>query len=276
MKMITIRHIGLAISLLLILTGCNRKNTSGDTSSPPVGQLQDSPDRGELIIAEHLKRTAAPFRKSLVKLTVTSEKDPTQTYLLAISRKQTGDETLTLTEVVEPKEDQDLATLTVEQKDKPTVNITYIASSKKFRESGTGKSFFGGVTAQELLGEWHKYKTRLVSEQVVDGAKMFELESKLRENEDSAILRYHSLFRADNFLPYEMKLYGSDDKLLRRFAITKTRSIEGRQEIWRTEIENYIFRTKILLEVLEVSFPARIPDKIFDREYLKSKSAKLN
>lgn len=263
----------LLVLTLFLLNGCQQNSTSLSTTTPTVDVQKTNRERGEQIIAENLKREAAPYRKSRVRLTVTSEKEPTQIYVLAISRKHTEAETRTLTEIIEPKEDQDLATLTVEQKGKPTVSIAYVSSTNKFRESGTGKIFFGGLTAQELLGEWHKYDSRLLLEKELGGVKTLEVESTLKPDADSVIQRYVSVFRADNYLPIELRLFGSDGKPLRLFQIKETRPIEGRNVVWRTEIENYVYKTKVIIETLEMSFPAKLPDSYFEKDYLKSRAA---
>lgn len=275
LKLVKLYYFLLVLYLLLILISCTQNRTSQVTNSPIIEVTQNNRERGEQIIAENLKREAAPYRKSRVRLTITSEKDPTQVYVLEIWRKQTNEGALTLTKVIEPKEDQDLATLTVEQKDKPTINITYIPSSNKFRESGTDKIFFGGLTAQELLGEWNKYDSRLLSEKESNGVKLLEVESMLKPDADSVIKRYISLFRADNYLPVELQLFSTENKPLRRFQITETRTIENRKVVWRTEIQNYIYKTKVLIEVLELSFPAKIADNYFEKDYLKSYSTNL-
>ena len=131
----------------------------------PVGK---DVDRGEEIVAEYLKADGSKFRNTRVRLKVAQEDRPVKTYVLDSDRWQNGDETRTLTRVLEPREDSDLATLTIEQKGKPAVNIVYISSQKRFRESGTDRMFFGGLTSQELLGEWDKYSHRFVGESGIE------------------------------------------------------------------------------------------------------------
>ena len=40
--------------------------------------------------------------------------------------------------------------------------------------------FFGGLTAQELLGEWDKYDYSLVDEKELGGVKVYEVEGTLK------------------------------------------------------------------------------------------------
>ena len=66
--------------------------------------------------------------------------------------------------------------------------------------------FFGGLTAQELLGEWDKYDYQLLSEKDLNGVKVYEVEGNLKSPGYSIIARSVTLFRADNYLPAEMHL----------------------------------------------------------------------
>lgn len=253
----------------LLLTGAACRQPAPQSDLPAQNSKPAAAERGEQIVAEYLKRDAAPYRKSRVRLTITATDEPTKIYVLEVWRRQSNEEMRTVTRVVEPPDERDLASLTVEQKGKPTLNVNYVASTGQFRESGTNKIFFGGLTAQELLGEWNKYHSRLLSEKTIGGAPVFEVESKLKTEADSVIKRFVTLFRADNFLPVELRLFDNQNKELRVFRITDTQTIEGREVVWRTEIENNIYKTKILIEILEMSFPAKISDEVFEREHLK-------
>jgi hypothetical protein len=254
---------------LFTFLGCNR-NVLTETGQSNTDLKKESPqERGEQIVSEYLRRDAAPCRKSRVRLTINSPEEPTKIYVLDVWRKQTDSQTLTLTQFVEPKEERDLGSLTIEQKGKPTVNVTYIASTGQFRESGTNKLFFGGLTAQELLGEWDKYESSMLSEKENGGAKFFEVESRLKPDADSVIKRMITLFRAEDYLPVEARLFDGQSKELRTFRVTDTREVEGRKVVWRTEIENHIYKSKILIELLSMSFAEKIPDQAFEREYLK-------
>ena len=147
-----------AVYLLLLLGLCAVSACKGDRATAPAQTDGVSPEkRGAEIVAEFLKRDAAAYRKNRVRMTIVSPPEPTKTYDLEIWRKQTPAETLTLTHVVQPAAESDLAALSIEKPNAPTVNVTYVSSSGDFRETGTNKMFFGGLTAQELLGEWEKY-----------------------------------------------------------------------------------------------------------------------
>ena len=97
------------------------------------------------------KRDASPYRKNRVRMTIATPSEPVKVYELEIWRKQTPAETLTLTHIVQPADENDLAALSVERKEQPAINVTYVSSTDQFRETGTNKMFFGGLTAQELL-----------------------------------------------------------------------------------------------------------------------------
>ena len=248
---------------LCVLNGCKRETPAGrdDTAMRR--------ERGTQIVAEYLKRDAAPYRKIRVRMNITSESEPLKIYELEIWRKQSGDETLTLTHVVQPADESDLAALSIERKGQPAVNVTYVSSMDQFRETGTNKMFFGGLTAQELLGEWDKYDYSFLAEKDVDQVKYYQVEGVLKPSADSVLARTKTLFRADTYLPAEMHLLNSEGKELRTFKVTKFTRVEGRDAIWVTEIQNHQRPTKITIETLGLDFPAKMDDAIFTRDRLK-------
>ncbi len=234
----------------------------------------DSHARGTEIVAEYLKRDASVFRKQRVRLTITSATEPQKVYELEIWRKQSEGETLTLTHVVQPAEESDLAALSIERKGQPTTNVTYVSSTDQFRETGTNKMFFGGLTAQELLGEWEKYDYSLLSEKDLSGVKAYEVEGTLKAGAESVIAKTRTLFRADNYLPGEMHLSDSAGQELRTFLVKKYQQVAGRDVVWLTEIENHIRPTKVTIETLNLDFPDKADETMFTRERLKQLSRK--
>lgn len=259
----------LAVCSLLLLVGLCALN--GCKRETPAGRDDTAVrrERGNQIVAEYIKRDAAPYRKIRVRMNITTESEPLKIYELDIWRKQSGDETLTLTHVVQPADESDLAALSIERKGQPAVNVTYVSSMDQFRETGTNKMFFGGLTAQELLGEWDKYEYNFVAEKDVDGVKYHEVEGVLKPSADSIIARTRTLFRADTYLPDEMHLLNSEGKELRTFKVTKFNKVAGRDAIWVTQIENHQRPTKITIETLSLDFPDKMEDAIFTRDRLK-------
>ncbi|MEK6280163.1 MAG: outer membrane lipoprotein-sorting protein [Acidobacteriota bacterium] len=249
---------------LAVCNGCKRETSSSSGDNEKVRQ-----ERGAQIVADYLKHDAAPYRKNRVRLTIAAPSEPVKVYELEIWRKQTPEETLTLTHVVQPADESDLAALSVERKGQPSINVTYVSSTDQFRETGTNKMFFGGLTAQELLGEWNKYDYQLLNEKNLDGVKVYEVEGTLKPSGDSIIARTRTLFRADTYLPAEMHLLSSDGSELRTFKVKKFRNVAGREVIWLTEIDNHSRQTKITIESLSLDFPEKADDSIFTRDRLK-------
>lgn len=248
---------------LVILAGC------GNGPAPAHDDAALPNQRGAEVVAEYLKRDAAPYRKNRIRLTIASPSEPVKIYELEIWRKQTPAETLTLTHVVQPAAESDLAALSIEKKGEPTINVTYVSSNGQFRETGTNKMFFGGLTAQELLGEWDKYDYTLRGEKDLQGVKVYEVEGKLKPGADSPIAQTRTLFRADTYLPAEMYLFNSGGEQVRTFRVANFRNVAGRDVIWATEIENHVRQAKITIEMLNVEFPEKVDDAMFTREHLK-------
>lgn len=258
----------LVIIVASVWSGCKRETPAGRD----IAAMRQ--ERGRQVVAEYLKRDAAPYRKTRIRMTITSAAEPLKVYELEIWRKQTEAETLTQTHVVHPADESDLAALSVERKGEPTINVTYASSMDQFRETGTNKMFFGGLTAQELLGEWEKYDYSLVEEKELGSVKVYEVEGTLKPGMESVIARTRTLFRADTYLPAEMHLFDSDGKEVRTFQVKTYRNVSGREVIWLTEIENHLRPTKITIETLSLDYPEKADDAIFSRDRLKQLSRK--
>jgi len=265
---------------LSVFTGCRQETPAGRDNAAA------SHERGTEVVAEYLKRDASPFRKQRVRLTIqdldaklppissSSASGPLKIYELEIWRKQTEAETLTLTHVVQPADDSDLAALSIERKGQPTTNVTYVSSTDQFRETGTNKMFFGGLTAQELLGEWDKYDYSLLAEKDLNGVKVYEVEGTLKPATESIIAKTRTLFRADNYLPAELHLFDSAGRELRTFLVKKYQSVAGREAVWLMEAENHLRPTKVTIETLSLDFPAKADEAMFTRDRLKQLSRK--
>ena len=258
-----------SVCILLLLglwtaSGCNR-----DRTAPTQNEGVSPAQRGAEIVAEFLKRDAAPYRKNRVRLTIAAPPDPLKTYELEIWRKQTAGETLTLTHVVQPVAENDLAALSIEKPGVPTVNVTYVSSTGDFRETGTNKMFFGGLTAQELLGEWDKYDYRFLGEKELQGIKVYEVEGTLKPGNDSAIARSRTLFRSDTYLPAELHLFNSGGDEVRTFRVVNYKNVDGHEVVWHMEIENHVRQARVSIETLGVEFPDKVDDAMFTRERLK-------
>ena len=254
------------VLLLLVpgmFTGCRRETPAGRDYAAMRHE------RGAQIVAEYLKRDAARYRKHGVRLTITSASEPVKVYELEIWRRQTEAETLTLTHIVQPADESDLAALSVERKGEPAVNVTYVSSTDQFRETGTNKMFFGGLTAQELLGEWDKYDYSLVDEKDSNGVKVYEVEGTLKPSAESVIARTRTLFRADNYLPAEMRLFNSGGEEVRTFQVKTYHNVAGRDAVWFTEVENHVRPTKVTIETISLDFPEKADDAMFTRDRLK-------
>jgi len=248
---------------LLSFSSCKRE------AAPSSAEMATLQERGAQVVAEYLKRDASPYRKNRVRMTIDPPNEPQKVYELEIWRKQIPAETLTLTHVVQPADESDLAALSVERKGQPATNVTYVSSTDQFRETGTNKTFFGGLTVQELLGEWDKYDYRLLSEKDLDGVKVYEVEGQLKPSTDSVIARSVTLFRADTYLPAEVRLFDSTGKEFRIFKVTKYNNVAGHDIVWLMEIENLSRQTKIKIETLGMEFPEKADEAIFSRDRVK-------
>jgi hypothetical protein len=134
--------------------------------------------------------------------------------------------------------------------------------------------FFGGLTAQELLGQWDLYDYSLLGEKNLDGVKVMEVEGTLKAGAESALAKTRTLFRADNYLPLEMHLFDSGGEEVRTFQVKKYNNVAGRDAVWLTEVENHVRPTKVTIETLSLDFPDKADDTLFTRDRLKQLSRK--
>ncbi len=253
----------LLVTLALCLLNACKQDTPVGRDNAAISQA-----RGGEIVAEYLKRDASLYRKQRVRLTIISPTEPQQVYELEIWRKQVPDETLTLTKCVLPPEES-VAALSIEKKGEPTVNVSYISSTQQFRETGTEKMFFGGLTAQELLGEWDKYDYTLKEEKDVNGVKMFNVEGTLKPGASSVIARTRTIFRGDTYMPAEIHLFNSNGEELRTFQVKSYRNVSGHDLMGLIEVDNHSRNLKINIETLSAEFPEKADDQMFTRERVK-------
>lgn len=265
-------------SLLLIIYvglvfGCGGA-TNSTSPDPVVPETPKSSDRGNEIIAEYLKRDSAPFRKDRVRFTIKSEGDRDEIFELDVWRRQTEKGTDTMSIITKPVEDAGSGSLTIETPDQPAVIVTYAASRDEFKETDTGKMFFGGLTAQELLGEWKKYDYEFVAERDLEGKQVFEIVGKLKDGQKSVIASNRVFIDTQNYLLYELHLFDSKGKELRTFHQKDIGSANGRPYVAKTEAMNHVYISRILIDIVSREFPTSLDDSIFSREKLKQSMRK--
>ena len=262
-------YVAILLCLALLCFACAKPQSASDELRNKT-ESSAAANRGNEVVAEYLRRDASPFRKSRVRFTITSEGEPTKIYEIETWRRQKDNETATLTRFLLPEEDRDLASLTVESPNKPTTVTSYSAGRDDYRESGTNKMFFGGLTAGELLGEWEKFDYRFLGEKTVEGVQVFALEGNLKKAESGVVAKTEVLMRADIYVPFEIKLFDKTGQHLRTFKIREVKPDALGQYAAVTDVENHVYKTKILLEVLSREYPATMEDSFFTRENLKA------
>ncbi|MFN2500459.1 MAG: outer membrane lipoprotein-sorting protein [Pyrinomonadaceae bacterium] len=262
----------LPIVLAAALVGCGTPPPGGSSTEPPAAS--NPHERGEEIVAEHIRRDAAPFRKDRIRFTISAPDEPVEIFELDVFRRQRGGETNTLSMIVKPDADAGSGSLTTERAGQPTVNITYSVSRDEFRETDTGRMFFGGLTAQELLSEWSKYSYHFIDERDFQGSRVFAVEGRLKKSESSVITLNKLLFDAVTYLPVEMRLFDRTGKELRTFQSKETGSVDGRAFVRRTDVVNHVYNSNITIEILSREFPATLEDSLFDREHLRRSARK--
>ena len=256
------------VATIALTFGCGGSNNgnSDTTGEDPTG-------RARQIVNEYLKRDSSPYRKSRIRFTVTEEGEPAKIYEIESTRKQTPDETTTLTQIVAPPEEIGTS-LAIESKGKKTVIVTYAESVAEFRETDSKKIFFGGLTAGELLGDWDKFNYQFIGEKQLNGVRVFDVEGKLKPDRDSVVSRMVVSFRAEDSVPAESHLFGADGKELRIYKTTAIKGDPTHPYASRVEVDNNVYKSHIIIEVLSQEYPPTIDDSMFTREKLKAPAKK--
>jgi hypothetical protein len=109
----------------------------------------------------------------------------------------------------------------------------------------------------------------LNGEKELNGMKVFQVEGKLAPSRDSVATVITAFFRADNHMPVELHLYNSDGKELRTFRIKDYQTAGGKAYISSTEIENHVYKTRLWVDVVSISFPDKIDDSAFTPQRLR-------
>ncbi len=261
--------ITLIITFLAI--GCGGKSTADPSVA---GGGKPASDRGNEIVEEYLKRDASPYRKDRVRFTIKEEGEKTEIFELDVFRRQANGVTTTLSIITKPEDDAGSGTLTVEEKGKPAVNVTYSVSRDEFRETDTGKMFFGGLTAQELLGEWNKYAYKFTGEVTSGGTAGLGVEGKLKDGEKSVVASNKIIFDAKDYVPLEVSLFDNTSKEIRTYKKGEIKSVNGRPYVASTNVVNHVYNSRITIEILSRELPEKLDDAIFTREKLKQSAKK--
>src|SRR5207247_6483841 len=127
--------------VVFLITLCLAACGGRKSENSPVLQIpkETAENRGEQIVGEFLKRDAAPFRKMRVRFTIRAEGEPEKIYEIDNWRKQTPEGTTTLSQIVRPNDESDLASIIMEPKGQKATVITYVKSRDEFRETETNK-----------------------------------------------------------------------------------------------------------------------------------------
>jgi outer membrane lipoprotein-sorting protein len=261
--------------LLLVFASISCGSAESDRAASNGQSKQTTgKDKADEIIAEFLKRDAAPYRKVRVRFTITSESDSTKIYELDTWRRQSENQITTLTQIVKPAEDSDLASLTVETAGQPTVVTTYSATLKDFRDTDTNKMFFGGITAGELLGEWGKFDYKMLKEETRDGHPFYQIEGKLKKDQNGVINRIEIDMDGSDYVPRELRVFDASGRQIRTFTIRDVKTDPKGAYAASMEADNSVYKTKMLIEVLGREFPDHLDDTMFTKDRLKAIATK--
>ena len=81
------------------------------------------------------------------------------------------------------------------------------------------------------------------------------------------------LMRADDNLPVEIQMFDSGGRQIRTYKVTEVKSDAKGPYAAKTEIDNPVYKSRIVVEVLSREFPGSVEDTFFTGDKLKQIAA---
>lgn len=191
-----------------------------------------------------------------------------------IQRKYSGDRALTFLTVLSPREESDKAFLAIEETDKPTEALSYLAGLRRLTRINSDKQLgFRGakVTVQELLGMQLDQYTHDAGERVnEDNEQLIKVEFKEKPYLGMAFPRIVGFFHEIDPRPARFDLYDAANEIQKAVKIEEVKLIQSRQTITKVAIDDLKQKLKIGLETRKIDYDRGLADNIFTENYLKN------
>ena len=189
-------------------------------------------------------------------------------------RKEYGDLSKSMIRFLAPADIKGTGFLVWENTNRDDDQFLYLPALKQTRRiaSSEKSSRFMGteVTYEDMENRKVDKDTHtLLREEVLDGNKVYVVESVPKPGEESQYGKFISWVRPDIWMPVKIEFYDKNDELLKIMTVNK---IEKIQDIWTTtdsEMENVQEDRKTVLIINNIKYNVSIPDDYFTERYLE-------
>lgn len=211
---------------------------------------------------------------SEMKMILINDKGQEKERTIRTVRKEYGELNKSMIRFLSPADIKGTGFLVWENADRDDDQFLYLPALRKVRRiaSSEKSSRFMGteVTYEDMENRKVDKDTHtLLSEEIIDGNKVYVVESIPKEGEESQYGKFISWVRPDIWIPVKIEFYDTDDELLKIMTVNK---IEEVQDIWTTiqsEMDNVQESRKTVLIIETIKYNVDIPDDYFTERYLE-------
>ncbi|MCP4634044.1 MAG: outer membrane lipoprotein-sorting protein [candidate division Zixibacteria bacterium] len=209
-----------------------------------------------------------------ISMKLIDQKGRTQNKGLKIYAEQIGDTQNVLTRFVAPKRAKGIGFL-VSNESGNNNRYLYTPSDKKTRKVPEGdnhKSFQGtDFTYYDLSPhDVNEDSYDALKIEKYDGHDCYVCTSKPKNASDAPYGKVVQWIRKDIYVPVLMKFYDPDGKFLKESKAVEINQVDSYWTPMKTVMHNVQIDHKTVMEVKNINFNKKLPDKIFTKTYLES------
>lgn len=263
--------------LLLFLGACNSSspviNGGGDKGAEPISAAP-LPDVGKLVRRLITQDGCKDFVAEMRITSDSADGKQQPAVEVRLQRKYSATGASTFLTVLSPKEDSDKAILAIEDTEKPTEAMSYLAGLKKLAKLNSSRplGFRGAkITVQELLGMELGHYSHDAGERVtVDGQSLIKIVFLAKPDLNLVFPRIVGYFREKEEAPARFELFGEDGEIAKKMTIEEVKSFQNYQTITQVAVEDVSQKLKLKMQTRKIEYDRGLQDKMFTEDYLKS------
>lgn len=211
---------------------------------------------------------------SEMKMILINDKGQEKERTIRTVRKEYGEVNKSMIRFLSPADIKGTGFLVWENDDRDDDQFLYLPALKQVRRiaSSEKSSRFMGteVTYEDMENRKVEKDTHtFLREEILDGNKIYVVESIPNEGEESQYGKFISWVRPDIWIPVKIEFYDKNNELLKILTVNKIEEIQG---IWTTtesKMENIQEERKTVLIIETIKYNIDIPDDYFTERYLE-------
>ncbi len=211
---------------------------------------------------------------SEMKMILINDKGQEKERTIRTVRKEYGDLNKSMIRFLSPADIKGTGFLVWENADRDDDQFLYLPALKQVRRiaSSEKSSRFMGteVTYEDMENRKVDKDTHtLLREELLDGKKVYVVESVPKDGEESQYGKFISWVRPDIWIPVKIEFYDKDDELLKIMTVSKIEEVQGIWTTMESEMENVQEGRKTVLIIETIKYNVSIPDDYFTERYLE-------